>query len=256
MNFRRIQEFTVSVGRMLAELTGILAAVGLIIGSLSVTGMAVTFSSDLVRIAGGSVPALLVMGALTSLILGVGMTVTACYVFLAIVLAPALESAGLNPLAVHLFLMYWGMISFITPPVCIGAYAAASVAQSEPMRTGFEAMRLGAIMYFLPFFFVLNPVLVLQEATLGGFLTAFGTAVVGIILIAAGLQGYLVGIGRLRGGPVGWLTRIPLIAGGVLIGWPGMWLTVVGVLLSAPMVLGYLVINRRAGHSASTNGNS
>ncbi|MFC1907690.1 TRAP transporter permease, partial [Chloroflexota bacterium] len=145
LNARRLQEFTVQVGRLLAELTGMLAAIGLIIGSLSVTGMAVTFSGDLVRIAGDNVPGLLVMGALTSLILGVGMTVTACYIFLAIVLAPALVTAGLNPLAVHLFLMYWGMISFITPPVSVGAYAAASVAQSKPMRTGFEAMRLGAV---------------------------------------------------------------------------------------------------------------
>ena len=245
MNYRRIKDFIASVGRMMAELTGILAAVGLIIGSLSVTGMAITFSSDLVRLAGGSTPALLVMGAITSLILGVGMTVTACYVFLAIVLAPALTTAGLNPLAVHLFLMYWGMISFITPPVSVGAYAAASVAQSDPIRTGLEAMRLGAVIYFLPFFFVLNPVLVLQGLNLVDFLIAMGTALVGITFIAAGLQGYLVGVGKIGDGLVGWLTRIPLVVGGVLIGWPGIWLTIYGLIISVPVVLGYLIVNRR-----------
>lgn len=248
MNFSKLLDFMASTGRLLVEITGILAAVGLIIGSLSVTGMAITFSGDLSRIAGGSIPALLVMGAITSLILGMGMTVTACYVFLAIVLAPALVAAGLNPLAVHLFVMYWGMISFITPPVAIGAYAAASLAQADPMRTSLEAMRLGAIIYFLPFFFVLEPVLVLQGATLGNFLLAFGQAIVGTILIAAGLQGYLVGVGRLGAGGLGWLTRISLIAGGVLVGWPGMWLTVVGGLLCAPVILGYLVTNWRARH--------
>ena len=82
----------------------------------------------LVSIAGDSVMLLLIMGAVTSFILGIGMTVTAAYLFLAVTVAPALTQGGLNPLAVHLFMMYWGMISFITPPVAIGAYAAASVA--------------------------------------------------------------------------------------------------------------------------------
>ena len=245
----RIRDFIASVGRMMAELTSILAAVGLIIGSLSVTGMAVTFSSDLVRIAGGSTPALLVMGAITSLILGVGMTVTACYVFLAVVLAPALEMAGLNALAVHLFLMYWGMISFITPPVSVGAYAAASVAQSDPIRTGFEAMRLGAVIYFIPFFFVLNPVLVLQDLTLVSFSIAFLTAAAGIALIAGGLQGYMVGVGPLGERLPGWLTRIPLVVGGVLIGWPGMGLTMMGIIIATPILLGYFIINRKKKHA-------
>jgi TRAP-type uncharacterized transport system fused permease subunit len=198
-----------------------------------------------VRIAGGSTPALLLMGAITSLILGVGMTVTACYVFLAIVLAPALATAGLNTLAVHLFLMYWGMISFITPPVSVGAYAAASVAHSSPMRTGFQAMRLGAVIYFIPFFFVLNPVLVLQDLTLMGFLTAFSLAVVGIALVAGGLQGYIVGVGPLGEGLPGWLTRALLVVGGVLIGWPGSWLTIIGTVLSVPILLVYFIINQR-----------
>ena len=251
INWSRILEFLTLVGRMLAELVAILAAVGLIIGSLSVTGMAITFSSDLVLIAGGNLYLLLVMGAVTSLILGIGMTVTACYVFLAIVLAPALEAGGLNPLAVHLFVMYWGMISYITPPVAVGAYTASSIAQADPMRTGLVAMRLGAVIYVLPFFFVLNPVLVLQETTVGGFLIALSTAVVGIIFIASSLQGYLIGIGRLGSGLVGWLTRLPLIVGGVLIGWPGVGTDIAGVVLAAPVVLGYLVANRRTPHHIS-----
>jgi TRAP-type uncharacterized transport system fused permease subunit len=119
------------------------------------------------------------------------------------------------------------------------------------MRTGFEAMRLGGILYFIPFYFVLNPVLVLQGFTLLGFLEAFGTALIGITLIVAGLQGYLIGVGRLGDGIVGWLTRVPLIAGGILIGWPGMPSTIAGLVLSVPVILGYLLVNRRARSSAS-----
>ncbi len=91
------------------------------------------------------------------------MTVTAAYIFLAIVLVPALTNSGIDPLASHMFVMYWGMLSFITPPVALAAFAAASVAQVSPMRAGFEAMRLGAIIYFVPFFFVFNPALLLRE---------------------------------------------------------------------------------------------
>src|SRR3546814_17414182 len=82
---------------------------------------------------GGSVFALLLMGAATSFILGMGMTVTAAYVFLAIVLAPSLNTAGLDPMAVHMFILYWGMLSFITPPVALGAFAAAAIPGSDQM---------------------------------------------------------------------------------------------------------------------------
>jgi TRAP-type uncharacterized transport system fused permease subunit len=121
------------------------------------------------------------------------------------------------------------------------------------MRTGFQAMRLGGILYFIPFYFVLNPVLVLQGATAVSFLEAFGTALIGITLIVAGLQGYLMGVGRLGDGVVGWLTRVPLIAGGILIGWPGMPSTIAGLVLSVPVIVVYLVVNRRAKRLASTS---
>ncbi|MCK4722297.1 MAG: TRAP transporter large permease subunit, partial [Dehalococcoidia bacterium] len=248
-NWSRIRDLIILAGRTLSMLTAQLAAVGLIIGALTVTGMAVTVSGDLVRLAGGNTTLLLVMGALTCFILGMGMTVTAAYIFLALVLAPALTAGGLNTLAVHLFVMYWAMLSFITPPVAIGAYAGAAIAEADPMFTGFESMRLGAVIYFLPFFFVLNPALVLQGATVATFLMALSTAVAGILFIAAGLQGYLVGVGRLRNDPVGWLTRLPLVVGGILIDWPGMWTSVVGLLVSVPVVVGYLLVNRRTAHS-------
>ena len=253
MTWSKITGFIQATGRTLADLTGILAAVGLIIGALTVTGMAITFSSDLVHIAGSNTYILLVMGAITSLILGLGLTVTACYLFLAITLAPAVVNQGLNTLAVHMFVLYWGVLSDITPPVCMSAFAAASIARANPMRTGFQAMRLGGILYFIPFYFVLNPVLVLQGATAVSFLEAFGTALIGITLIVAGLQGYLMGVGRLGDGVVGWLTRVPLIAGGILIGWPGMPSTIAGLVLSVPVIVVYLVVNRRAKRLASTS---
>lgn len=195
-----------ATGRLMAELAGILAAIGLIVGSLAVTGMAGTLANDLVYLAGDNVLVLLIMGALTSFVLGIGMTVTAAYIFLAIVLAPALINAGLDPLASHMFIMYWGMLSFITPPVALAAFAAASVAQVSAMRAGWEAMRLGAIIYFIPFFFVLNPALLLQ-GDFAGIAQNVGTALIGVAFISAGLQGYLLGFGRIGEDKLGLVSR-------------------------------------------------
>ncbi|MCB1744312.1 MAG: TRAP transporter large permease subunit, partial [Gammaproteobacteria bacterium] len=181
-----------------------------------------------------------------------GMTVTAAYLFLAITLGPGLARAGLDPLAVHLFMLYWAMISFITPPVAIGAYAAATIARCSPLKTGIEAMRLGTIIYFVPFFFVLNPALIGRGSVLE-VVTVCVAAVVGIVLIAAGLQGYLIGAGSLgRNHPLDWLLRLSLIAaglvlclpGGDLVGYSHAQLNLTALLLGAPAMLITWMLNR------------
>jgi TRAP-type uncharacterized transport system fused permease subunit len=191
-------------------------------------------------LAGDAPLVLLIMGALTSFIFGMGMTVTACYIFLAIVLAPPLVKAGLDPLAVHLFIMYWGMVSFITPPVALASFAAAPLARCSPFAVGFEAMRMGSIMYFVPFFFVLNPALILQGPA-WEILVVTSTAVVGIACIGAALQGYLLGMGRIESTVLGWATRVVLMAAGLFFAVPGgtrvgighLELTLIGLALLA-----------------------
>ncbi|MEM9139298.1 MAG: TRAP transporter large permease subunit, partial [Pseudomonadota bacterium] len=150
---------------------------------------------------------------------GMGLTVTACYIFLAIVLAPALVQAGLNELAVHLFILYWGMVSYITPPVALGAFAAASMAGAGALRTGFEAMRLGGIIYIAPFFFVLNPALI-GQAGAGEVLLVLTCALIGIWFISASMQGFVSFIGPLENTVLGWVARLALLGGGVLIAAP------------------------------------
>ncbi|MDP6351187.1 MAG: TRAP transporter fused permease subunit [Alphaproteobacteria bacterium] len=220
MNWSGFKQFVLAAGGLMAELAGILAAVGLIVGALQATGMTGTLTNDLVYLAGGHPLVLLVMGALTSFILGIGMTVTAAYIFLAIILAPALIKLGLDPLSVHMFLLYWGMLSFITPPVALAAFAAASVAKCGPMRCGFEAMRIGAIIYFIPFFFVLNPAL-LGQAGAGEILIVLISALAGITLLAAALQGHLIALGTLGAGVPGLLARLLLAAAGLTLAAPG-----------------------------------
>ena len=247
--------FLAEMGRTLTELVTILAAVGLIIGALAVTGVAGTFSSDVIRLAGGNAFLLLLLGALACFILGMGMTVTAAYVFLAVVMAPALIQQGMNAVAVHLFIMYWAMLSFITPPVAIGAYAAASIAGCSPMRAGFEAMRFGAVKYLLPFFFVYNPVLVAQNATLAQITVVFAGAALGVLLLAYALQGWVLGVGPLGSGVAALATRGVLVLAGVLLTAPELVSDLVGlalaagtyaVLLGAPRVRRVLLAETRA----------
>jgi len=239
-NLARLSDFVKGVGLLFAELAAILAGVGLIIGALTLTGKVGTITYELVNLAGDNTLLLLVMAAVTSFILGIGMTVTAAYLFLAVTVAPALTQAGLDKLAVHLFMMYWGMISFITPPVAIGAYAAASVAKSNPMQTGLEAMRLGSIIYFVPFFFVLNPALI-GNGTLSEIVLVLSTTIMGIWLISAGLQGYLQGVGALDGNALGWLARALLAIGGFALALPGnnaiVGLTHLEINMSALMII-------------------
>jgi TRAP transporter 4TM/12TM fusion protein len=204
----------------LGELSALLAGVGLIIGALSVTGLAGTLANDLVYLAGNNIYVLLVMGAITSFIFGMGMTITACYIFLAIVLAPPLVAAGFDPVAVHLFMLYWGMVSFITPPVALAAFVAAGIAKARPMQVGMQSVRLGAAMYFVPFFFVLNPALILRGSP-GEIVVVVSTAVVGIAFLASALEGYVLGVGTVARSAAGWAARLLLVAGGLVMAMPG-----------------------------------
>ena len=207
-------EFLADCGKLMAQLTAILAGIGLVIGSLSMTGVAHSFSRELVVLAGGNVPLLLLIGAFTSFVLGMGMTATACYIFLAITLAPALVASGLNPIAVHLFVLYWGLVSFITPPVALAAITAAPIAGAGAMQTGYAAMRLGSSIYFVPFFFVLNPALILI-GSMANIVISVATAIVGIYLLSGSLEGYIFGLGK-----IGLPLRISFSISGFLLAMP------------------------------------
>lgn len=235
LNLKSVLELLVAIGKLLVELLVILAGVGLIVGALSVTGLSGTLINDLLFMAGDSTWILLLMGALTSFILGIGMTVTAAYIFLAIVLAPALVEGGLEPMAVHLFILYWGMLSFITPPVALGAFAAASIAGAKPMLTAINAMKMSIVIYFIPFLFVMEPALIFAD----GWIAALLELVVilpAIYFVAAGIQGWLPRLGNLHR-----VVSMSITVGGLLLALPDLsvvqvsipelWMDAFGILL-------------------------
>ncbi|MEP1214185.1 MAG: TRAP transporter permease [Marinobacter sp.] len=232
MNWTRAKAFIADLTTNVSNLVAILAGIGLVVGGLSYTGVAGAFSRELLLYADGSIPLMLIAGAITSFILGMGMTVSACYIFLSILLAPALVNAGLNPIASHLFILYWGMLSYITPPVSLAAITAAGVAGSNATKTGIYAMRLGGILFILPFLFVVNPSLILQ-GDIERILLSAGTAIAAIWLIASSMEGYLYRIGI-----VGWPLRVlALVAGGLMI-YPDILTELLGFGLVAVMYMG------------------
>jgi TRAP-type uncharacterized transport system fused permease subunit len=236
-----LQYLVLNLTSSVASLVSILAGIGLVVGGLSYTGVAGAFSRELLLYADGSIPLMLGAGAITSFVLGMGMTVSACYIFLSILLAPALVEAGLNPLASHLFILYWGMLSYITPPVALAAITASGVAGSNAGRTGVYAMRLGSILFVLPFLFVTNPALILQ-GDLAHILLSTVTAVAAIWLVAAALEGYLYRVGAIN--PI---MRLIVLAAGAGLIYPERISDVVGVAIIVSVYVADAALGGRLG---------
>lgn len=167
---------------------GVLA--GLIVGTVSYTGVGFLLSLKIVDIAGGNLPFLLLITAIVCLILGMGMPPIPAYVLLAVLVAPALVQLEVDLMAAHLFIVYFSSISMITPPVCGAAYAGAALAGADPMRTGWTATRLGIIAYIVPFLFVYFPGLLLKGSWVEIAIT-FITAIFGCFVLSAALEGYV-----------------------------------------------------------------
>ncbi|MCP1198284.1 TRAP transporter fused permease subunit [Notoacmeibacter sp. MSK16QG-6] len=241
MTLSRAKGLLIDIAGNVAALVAVLAGIGLVIGGLSYTGVAGAFSRELLLYAGGNTALMLVAGAVTSFVLGMGMTVTACYIFLSILLAPALVQAGLNPIASHLFILYWGMLSYITPPVALAAITAANVAGSKPMQTGFNAMRLGMPLFILPFIFVYDPALIMHGTWLE-IIERVAITLVAIWAITSAFEGWIYKVGR-----IGVLSRLAFGIGGILIIFPELTTSLVGGgVLAAVIAVNYGIGSRKS----------
>jgi TRAP transporter 4TM/12TM fusion protein len=168
----------------------IVAAAGLIIGVLNITGISFALTMQMLAISGGSLAMLLVLTALLSLLLGLGMPTVGVYILLATLAAPALAHLGVAPIAAHFYVQYFGMLSMITPPIAIASFAAASVAGTDPWKTSFASLKIGAAIYLIPFAFVLQPEL-LFEGTLGAAALASLRLTLAVALTTAAAVGYV-----------------------------------------------------------------
>lgn len=201
------------------------AAAGLIIGCLFLSGIGMKFSYMLMTLSGGQLWVALIYTTFAAILLGLSLPTTAVYLTLAIIVAPGLVQMGVPKMAAHMFIFYMGVTSDLTPPTCLSPFAAAAIAGSPPMATAWQAMRLGAVLFIVPFMFVYSP-----ELLMIGSWPEIGLAVtragIGIFCLAAGLQGWL----RRRATP---LDRALLVTAGFLFVVPNLVAGAGGLVLLA-----------------------
>lgn len=191
------------------QLLAVCACAGIIVGVIALTGVGLRFSSMLFSVAGSSELLALLFAMFIAIILGMGMPTTAAYAVAASVVAPGLINLGIEPLFAHMFVFYYAVMSAITPPVALAAYAAAGIAGTDPMKTGVEAFRLGIAAFIVPFMFIYSPQL-LMEGSAVEITIAVITASIGIYLLAASVQGWFAG----RKATI--ITRILLVVAALL----------------------------------------
>ncbi|MCX5825561.1 MAG: TRAP transporter permease, partial [Deltaproteobacteria bacterium] len=164
---------------------------GIIVGVITMTGLGLKISIVIIDLSQGNLFITLALTAIVCLIMGMGVPVTASYIIVATIGAPALIKLGVLPLAAHLFVFYFAVLADITPPVCIAAYAAAGLAGADPMRTGFTATKLGIAAFIVPFIFCYAPSL-MGLGTPSEVIQSMITACIGVIALAAGAEWFLL----------------------------------------------------------------
>ncbi|HET7671822.1 MAG TPA: TRAP transporter fused permease subunit [Burkholderiales bacterium] len=209
MTLRDVWQAVVQTAGGLCEILVISAAAGFIMALFQVSGLAFAFAAYLVDLGGQSLILLLMLAAVVSIILGMGLPTIGVYIMLAILVAPALVKVGVPPLAAHLFILYFGMMSLITPPVAPAAYVAAAIAGSPSMATGWTAMRFGWSSYIVPFIFVYAPAM-LMKGSWTDIIVVTLTSLGGIWLICAAMVGFFTRV--LPGG-----MRILFAAAGIML---------------------------------------
>jgi TRAP transporter 4TM/12TM fusion protein len=221
-------------GAAIAAVTSAGGAVIDIIIITAVSGLAFGLTLQLLSVSGGSLIVLLIVTAIVAIILGLGLPTVGVYVILATLGAPALIKAGISPMQAHMFVMYFGMMSMVTPPVALAAFAAANIAQSDHWKTGWTATRVGWCSYIIPFLFALSPTL-LMDGTVFDIVASTVTALLGVLLGTAAVVGHLrdpLPIGRrvvyLAVGVVllvptdmfagaGWMNLVAFVIGGAIV---------------------------------------
>ena len=220
------------------------SAVGMIIGAITLSGLGIKISGFLIEASNGELLALLVMVGLASFFLGMGLDSIPCYMTVAILTAPALMQIGISDVAAHLFVIYWGMASFFTPPVCIAVYVACGISGAPVWQTGLNAVKFGIGVFLVPFAFVLHPELLLQGSIPRIALTG-ALALVGAAVLGAGLAGY----GAKSLTP---LERGLMIAGAVVLIVPGTLTFALGASLIAASLAWQWFTRTRPVHAAET----
>ncbi|MCA0972210.1 TRAP transporter permease [Halobacillus litoralis] len=221
-NFADMIDALVDGARTALGVVAATAAAGIIVGVVTKTGLGLKLANSLVSIADGQVLITLFFTMLAAIVLGMGSPTTANYVITSTIAAPAIILLGIEDLAAHLFVFYFGIIADITPPVALAAFAASGVASSEPIRTGVNAAKLAIAAFIIPYMFVLENQLLMIDTSPLELTWILFTAVSGMIAIGAGLIGYWFR-------KVEWYERIPAFLGGLSLIYPSTLSDIIGI---------------------------
>jgi TRAP transporter 4TM/12TM fusion protein len=186
---REIAGAACKAGRVVIELVMILGGAGFVIGVLNVTGLGFALTLFLVELGGGNLWVLLLVAAGVCIVLGMGMPTIGVYILLATLVAPAIVESGVKPLAAHMFIFYFGMMSMITPPIAMAAFAASTISRGGPWQTGWASMWLGWLAYVVPFAFIAAPALLL-DGTAAQIVEATVASVAGVYFVSVAVVGF------------------------------------------------------------------
>jgi TRAP-type uncharacterized transport system fused permease subunit len=212
--------------------------VGILISTLEISGLGVKFSAFIVDLTEGNLLGTLIFVGFASFVLGTGLESIPTYMTLAVLAAPALVELGVPPLVAHLYVIYWGLASFFTPPECLAVYIACGISGSKLWETGWEALRLGMAVFIVPIAFVYNQALLMQ-GSVGEIIAAILTAFLGCVFVAAALRGYFIDRLSL------WGRGLAFFGGLALIGPTNLWTVMIGLGTGIFGVLGDNLIRKR-----------
>jgi len=214
------------------------ATVGIVVGVVSITGLGLKLATGIVGLAGGSLLGTLVLTMVAALVLGTGLPTSATYIITSIMAAPALEQLGIPKLVAHMFVFYFGILADLTPPTAISTYATSSIAGADVWKTQWLGMMLALSGFVIPFAFAYDPALLLIKASVAHIVLRTAAATLGIVMLGAGLIGYFRAPARM-------FERALLLAGSLLLIFPGVWSDLAGVACFAVV----LITQRAAGRA-------
>lgn len=220
-------------------ISAVVGTVGIILGVVFLTGLGFIFTTSVMQFTFGLLPLGILLALVSSYILGMGMTVTSAYILMAILVAPGLEVMGVSALAAHMLVFWYSQSSNISPPVCMAAFAGASIAKANPMRTGFTALKFASFLFVIPILFLYTPILMPEGLTFRA-AQAMVTSFIAVIAAAAALSNFMLCRTTLA-------ERATLTVSSVILLFPQLWLNAAGLAL---LIGVYLLQKRRAGPTA------
>ncbi len=242
---KKIFEALASGGQGMITVAAACGVAGIIAGTITMTGLANMMINGIVSIAGNQVIIALFLTMLCCIVLGMGVPTTANYCIMAATCAPILVRMGVPGIAAHFFVFYFGIVADLTPPVALAAYAGAAIGQANPMKTAFTATKLAIGAFIVPYVFALNPAMLFIDTSAFEVITICITSFVGIFAVSSSLEGYLLHNMK-------WFERLIILAGGLLLIYPGIITDIIGLGLVGAVVAFQAITRKSAVEAKET----